>query len=550
MFTSTKQTAQRRSLARALRRSATAQTAQTRSQTSGYWNLLKPAVLIGSVVFFSVVLVLAEKPHLAFWPPIIATGLWFLLVAPLDITLPTAVFFATALNAPLLTPHEGKWKFFLDPLGKVLYKNLPIKLAPLDIILGIMLLRTIATIQLGNVGAAIDRRPPRAFAQAVMISGGAILLWTVYGIGTGGSFSNMLWQVRPLISLPMVALISSVAMARERCVRSMKFAILASGLLKVIDASSYYFLKVRPDHGAGNFKGDYVSTHADTTLWLVGFVILMADWFETRSVASRNRLLLLGTPLLFAMVINNRRTVWVMLGACGFFIVTQAHLPVKRQIARILSVTWPAIVLYSVAGVAAPPSILFKPIQMIKSVIVQDDASSSTRDIENYNLLRTISAKPVLGFGFGHPYIEEVIAFDVTGTGFKNYRYLPHNSFLGLWAFGGLFCAAGYHLMLPVAMYYAVWSRRRTKKPRRRAAGDWAACTVIAYLVQGWSDIGLQDWTNIMMCGVGLGLGASLFQHVEKEEEEAAFLVAGGANIENVSNEKSVSKGEFVLDFG
>ncbi len=297
----------------------------------------------------------------------------------------------------------------------------------------------------------------------------------------------------------------------------MKTAILAAGLLKVIDGSTYYFMHVRPQ----GLKADYVSTHSDTVLWSVCIAILLADWFEYRSKRARTRLMVIGIPIFFGMLINNRRTVWVVVAACLLFLVVQSHRPVKRQVARILSLTWPAIALYVAVGVAAPPSLAFKPVQMIKSVIVQDDASSSTRDIENYNLLQTLRLRPVVSIGFGHPYVEQIVAYDVTLTGFKNYRYIPHNSFLGLWAFGGLFGAAGYLLMIPVGIYYAVWARKRSAKARRRSAGDWAVCAVIAYLIQAWSDIGLQDWTALTLCAVGLGGGAALYQHVKAEVEEA-----------------------------
>ena len=481
------------------------------------WRRVKLPAVVGLVMFASIVAIIFEMPIV----PVALVGaivaFWALVVLPLDTLVPIIVFLATGLNNPLVTPHEGKYSFLLDPIGRLLFHNLPIKLSPLDIVISVLLLRTLATIKLSDVHTGgVDRRPPRAFAQATVISLAVILIWTIYGIGTGGSVANMLWQVRPLLMLPIVALISSVAMARERCFRSVKLAILASGLLKVIDGSTYYFLRVRPI----GLKADYVSTHSDTVLWSVCVAILLADWFEYRSKATRNRMVIVGLPIFFGMLINNRRTVWVVVAASILFLMVQAHGPVKRQVAKVLSLTWPLIALYIAAGVAAPPSLAFKPVQMIKSVIVQDDASSSTRDIENYNLLQTLRVRPLVGVGFGHPYVEKIAAYDVTRTGFKNYRYIPHNSFLGLWAFTGLFCAAGYHLMIPVGIYYAVWARRRSRYPRRRSSGDWAVCAVIAYLVQSWSDIGLQDWTALILCGVGLGAGAALYQHVQTEPAE------------------------------
>ena len=154
-------------------------------------------------------------------------------------------------------------------------------------------------------------------------------------------------------------------------------------------------------------------------------------------------------------------------------------------------------------------SIAFKPVSMIDSVLFQRDASSSTRDIENFNLLVTLRARPLIGWGFGHPYIESVRAYDIS-TFFAQYRYLPHNSFLGLWAFCGPIFAAGYFLLPVVAIFYAVGATRRSRSPLLRSSAAWAVCAVIAYLVQGWADIGLQDWTAVVCAGVGFGIGGAL----------------------------------------
>ena len=40
---------------------------------------------------------------------------------------------------------------------------------------------------------------------------------------------------------------------------------------------------------------------------------------------------------------------------------------------------------------------------------------------------------------------------------------------------------------------------------------------MIAYLVQGWADIGLQDWTAIVCVGVGFGISGALPRHVRRE---------------------------------
>jgi O-antigen ligase len=200
---------------------------------------------------------------------------------------------------------------------------------------------------------------------------------------------------------------------------------------------------------------------------------------------------------------------------------------VKKELKRLLSLMWPLIILYVGVGLASnSQSAVFKPVQMIQSVVLQDDASSDTRDIENGNLLFTMRARPLLGYGFGHPYTELVVAYDVTATGFANYRYIPHNSFLGIWAFGGLFFPMFYLMPLVVAIYYGVNTRRRSGDPFLRSSAAWAVCSIIAYLIQGWSDIGLQDMVVIICAGAGMGICASIPRMLKSTEDSLTALEA------------------------
>jgi hypothetical protein len=432
------------------------------------------------------------------------------------------VILLTMFNPAGSRPQDGEtWGWPLNPIGEVLFKNLPIKLAPIDFVLILLVLRAYLVIRLSDVGTAgIERRPLRPFVQACLLAAGAILAWTFYGVFlNGGSFADSLWQVRQPLWLPCLALAVSVASTQPGAITRLKRAVVISALVKSVEAILFYATVVKP-------KGLdllYVTTHSDTVLWSTALAMLVSDWFEHRTRATRRNLTLYSIPMLLAMVFNNRRTVWVIVFASLAFIVAVAHRPVKRQLARLLVLLSPLLLAYIVVGMSpGAGSPVFKPVKMIRSVVIQDDASSSTRDIENLNLVVTMRQRPLIGMGFGHPYIELVVAYDVTKGGFTNYQYIPHNSFLGLWAFTGLFGPAAYFLPMLVANYYAINSRRRSPRPATRSAAAWSVCAVIAYLVQAWSDMGMQDWTSITCAALGMGVAASLAREVKADEEAEA----------------------------
>ena len=502
--------------------------------------------LMSGVLLVSLLLAVVVTPALALVPVFVVLGAWALVALPFGLLTPMVVGILLSTNAPGLHPSEDRWRSPLYAVGKILYTVMPIKLAVADILIGALVVRAVMVIVLNDWGSGRDRRPPRPFAQAALVGLGAILTWTVIGIGTGGSFKNMLWQVRPLMWMPCFAIAASVAAATRQGIARFRTAILVAGVVKAIEGIYFYFGVAKPRH----LDVAYVTTHSDSVLWAVATAIVIADWVEERNHRTRRNIVLLIPFYALGMVLNNRRTVWVSVFASIAFIATVAQQPVKRQLARILGVTWPLLILYVAVGLGThSPSIVFKPVSMIDSVLFQTDASSSTRDIENYNLLVTLKARPFLGWGFGHEYIEASKAYDIS-KGFAQYRYIPHNSFLGLWAFLGPVGAGGYFLLPVVAVFYAVGTRRRTRDPLLRSAGAWAVCAVIAYLVQGWADIGLQDWTAIVCVGVGFGISGALPRHVRRtEDQEVAREVAREVDAEGgLVMDPTIARGRFPSD--
>jgi O-Antigen ligase len=454
-------------------------------------------------------------PMAMFFPLMIGVLGWGAFVLPLEVIIPVVAFVMLSVNNPSGQPGNKKIEFVLNPIGDFFYANLPTKFALADVIVAFIVFRAAAILLLSERGVGKDRRPPRPFAQACLVAVLAIVAMEFWGVFINdGNFQQSLWQLRVPLLVPCFALAVSAA-ASDVGIRRIRVALLAAGLVKAFECLYLAFVR----HIETGESGSYITTHSDTLLWCTCLFILLATWFETRTPRDRNLLLFISPILLLAIVENNRRVAYVALIAGLMFIVSVAHRPVKRQLGRYLVLTWPLLLAYVVVGFASnSQSKIFYPINKIASVSTKSDASTSTRDIENFNLLWTVRVKPLTGQGFGHEYTELVVAYDIHEA-FSQYRFLPHNSFLAFWAFNGLFGSSMYFLLPVVAIFYAVSCRRRSAVPLRRAASAWSVCTIIAFMIQAWADLGMQDWVGLFCVGIAYGVSGSLGRALIEEGE-------------------------------
>jgi O-antigen ligase len=152
---------------------------------------------------------------------------------------------------------------------------------------------------------------------------------------------------------------------------------------------------------------------------------------------------------------------------------------------------------------------MFAPVKTLRSVGDSEvDSSTLYRDLENYNLLDTLRQNPFMGTGFGHPFAEVVKLPDISF--FKEYRYMPHNSVLGLWAFTGAFGFTGLTFAIVVGVYCAARSYQSARTADERIAAFMVIATVLIYFIQCWGDIGFSERRGIHLLGPALAIAGQL----------------------------------------
>jgi len=129
---------------------------------------------------------------------------------------------------------------------------------------------------------------------------------------------------------------------------------------------------------------------------------------------------------------------------------------VKRFLIRALVISVVPLLIYGAVGWSSQGGRLFAPVRTVRSLFDADvDASTRWRDWENYDLVSTYAQKPGVRLGV-RTFVQRGHQAARRHQGLRARAYIPHNSVLGLWAFGGLIGFALLWAVYPVGMFFTV----------------------------------------------------------------------------------------------
>jgi hypothetical protein len=441
--------------------------------------------------------------------------LWAMWVAPLRKTLLPVFFLGLALDKPGDT--AGLWQSPVAPLGGLLIANLnkTVDIPALTISLLLLVLAYLFLIRLRRTLSDPPLTEPGSgrFASpmkwALVVSFLAAIGLVAYGLALGGDAKMSKIQLQVFIPLLLMAYLMGVSLRGERDHKMLGTLVVAAACVKA--AMAFWIRLTLPVvFGEGRGQMPYATTHGDSMLFVGAIAILLAAFWE-RPIRRNARWLILLLPVLVAaLIVNNRRLAWVQLAAsCLLMIAMNPRGRATRTLSRALIYALPFLLLYGAVGWRSS-SRIFRPVQFVRSMTDSEaDRSTLYRDSENYNLIYTLRENPFFGTGFGRPF-EYVEQLDDISTGFKEWRYLPHNAILGLWAFTGVIGFSGVWLALIVGQLLAARSYRYAQSPEGRAAASAAMAGIAVYAIHCWGDIGFTEPKSIFLVGAALAVAGQL----------------------------------------
>lgn len=334
-----------------------------------------------------------------------------------------------------------------------------------------------------------------------------------YGLAQGGRLQIAFWQMKSFMVFPIWALLGFLIIRTPREATRILSIILAAGMCK-----SIYNLEVLV-FGLGGTRGlrEYFTSHIGSLLMAVPMLIAMLRLKLLRVPRATAAVYWVYIAFTLYMWIENDRRASLMGAVLSIIFSFVASLPLisRKTIKKIATVTLSIGLIIGLTWELPAPT----PGGILKSIMTHgnrmDENIPDYRDIENYNLFSGISKHP-LGRGYGFPFEQPMALPDIFGIA-EMLSWVPHNSLLMIWAFGGPQNVAAFALLFVMSIAVSVRLIQTTTDVRERMVGLIAMMTMIQWLIYVWADMAWTFVPTISVPACLVGGAAGLLARREKK---------------------------------
>jgi hypothetical protein len=389
-------------------------------------------------------------------------------------------------------------------------------LTPIEIVIGLALLIWLAK--------GVSERRLRFHASPlgimVMVVFGVAVAVELFGLARGGIFHISLWELRPFVYLATAYLLASQLVSRRAALEAILWAMVIGTGLKGIEGTERVFtwasIVPKPEaileHDESFFFSCYILL--TVSLWLFG----KRGWL--RWVAT-----LLLPFVVTADLGNNRRAAWVILpaGLLALAVVYYVRTPARRMVTAWIVGVLLAMGAGYVTTFKNQGSLVAEPARAIWSQFQpdpRDAASNEYRTLENLNLAIDIRSAVFTGTGFGVPIDHPIPIFDASNID-PLINFIPHNNILYIWLRLGTLGCVAFWCLVGAAIVSAC---RLARHPDRDLAlfGALGMFAVMAWLVEGYFDMGIVSFRIILLIGTVLGAVTAAHRMAAAEARAAA----------------------------
>ncbi|HLY32016.1 MAG TPA: O-antigen ligase family protein, partial [Ktedonobacterales bacterium] len=338
---------------------------------------------------------------------------------------------------------------------------------------------------------------------------GCIALGILHGLTSGGVFRIIVLEVRPFWYLFVSYILAFNIVSQVKHVRNILWITIIGSSFKGVQGVYIVYAYL-----GGHIEGqNEIMAHEQSFFFIM--VLLLLALFLLHHV-NRAQLIaaLVGLPcLLIALVANNRRADYVAL-LLGIGVAWVLVIIVKPETRRRLIVALAICMLLGGAYVLAfrnASGTIAAPARDIVSVFnpsvsdARDLSSNEYRIIEDYDLKYTESQSPLLGYGYGKPFLQPQVLPNVIDLD-PYYLYVPHNNVLWIWMRLGPLGYAAMWYLFGSAIVLGCLIARRLKNPELQLFAIFAVATLVMEVILAYSDYQFFFYRNMLFIGVLMGV--------------------------------------------
>ena len=455
-------------------------------------------------------------------PIVLVAALWLIAVSPIRNTFCVLLFLS--LSTDRTGDASGLWQSPFINIGGLFSFNMSkilgieaLKLSGIALTVILMLVTRLHRMFMGrkvDTDGAIVPAPPLNWALGVSFF--TLVSLVVWGLVNGGDGEMVKVQTQVFLPLLGMAFVLGPSFRGSRDYRTLAKVVLVAACCKSVMAlwARHVLPEAIPDTYGVMREVEYATSHGDSLLFACACLILIVPMFFNAIRRHLMWLVLIGPLIVAGMLANDRRLAWVELAiGLALLVLMNPGNWITRRMFELAKWGAPILVLYVGVGWFSA-SRVFQPVKFARSIVVATrsdgtiDRSTLFRDVENFNLIYTFQASPIIGTGFGHRFVAAAVNDDLSG--FKEYPFLPHNSLLGLMAFCGGLGVVGLLMPLVVALFCAARAEFMNPTPDQAMAAAVAIGNICAYLMHLWGDIGFTEPTSIFTVGASLAIAGQV----------------------------------------
>jgi hypothetical protein len=324
-----------------------------------------------------------------------------------------------------------------------------------------------------------------------------------------GDWDRSLWELRPQVYGILTFLFAANLITERRQLRLLTVVFFLAIAFKVGIAIYRYVVTL---HGnASSYEA--IMAHEESYFFALFILGTGAAVVWGRGLNRWLMLLLLaGSALsLYAMLINQRRAAELGLIAGGATMMVLAirfesqhrGLWLGLSVMTVLAVTIFTVGYWNhTTGLAGQ---LLRPIHSIFVPDQRDYLSNIYRVAEDANLQVTFRTSPLTGIGFGIPMIVVFPMADISQS-YPLWNYIPHNTLLWIGMRMGAIGWAAFFGLVAMAILQATRQLGTRRDPFLNAFAAFAVAAIVAEIIQGYSDIQLDTFRNLIFFGAVLGI--------------------------------------------
>jgi|SRR5579859_165768 len=409
------------------------------------------------------------------------------------------VFFGLAGDS-VLAPWFPFIKDF-SSVESVLFVNHSIKFSPLEVYIA---LTFVAWLVRGALQRNLKLHAGQLGWPALAFFAFAIF-GMAYGLGTGGDTTVALWEARPIFYLvAMLILASNLLETREHVIHLLWIAMFAL-LLVGINGDLYYFLDL---HGTLVGGGDLFAEHGTAIQINTLFIFAVGAFLYNLSSGKRLVLGLMLPIVAVTYIVAQRRAAFLSLIVALLLIVFLLYQEKRRVFWFIVPAATAMVLVYGVVYWNSG-SKLALPVEAVKSVLLQNQASARDQSSNNYRILEninssfTIHRRPLTGVGFGQQFYRIVALPDISF--FIWWQYITHNSIIWIWMKMGAGGFVSMIFLVGLSILTGLQALMRVRDRDLRAAAFVATLYVVMHFVYAYVDMSW-DIRSMVYMGAMMGL--------------------------------------------